>query len=158
MEKSIDFFTCGWYLTSGSYAEDYLKNPEKALKAFFKAGWHRSLFLKKYFRISDEEISVILESQKRINKEIFKSRLFDFCTSTPIARADFFRQVGQDFWNRTKGGSAARAFACILVADPNDPLSIFCVGFGYFCLNRWAEAIGYFQEYFRLEKSAGRQS
>lgn len=158
VENTIDFFSCGWYLTIGSYSERYLHNPESAEKAFFKAGWHRVLFLKKYFRISDEELCVFLESRSGSSQDNLEVQLFEFCISPPISRADIFRQTSQDLWNRGKQELAVRAFACIMIANPNDPLSIFCLGFSYSCLNRWTEAIAYFQKYLMLKNTPGHNS
>ena len=87
IDNTIDFLSCGWHLTNGSYLEEYKKNNVKARREFFMAGWYRELYLIKAFNISKDEIAILLSAHKKGNSKNIKDLLFELVISPPPARA-----------------------------------------------------------------------
>jgi hypothetical protein len=155
VDKTIDFLYCGWHMTKGSFIKDYLKDQGTAYGDFFKAGWYREKMLLKVFRFSKAELTLFLESRKGLDRRILADQLYQFAMSHPEERAAQFRQAGLDFFERGNRDMAARAFACVFLANPADPLGYLGPGLGFFYLNHWLEAAVYFQYYFQASARPG---
>ena len=97
-DRTIDFFAFSWHLTKGSILKDYLKNRGTAYEEFFKAGWHRRVYLLKEFRLTDNELDILLDLYRNLDRKSLQTKLYEFVMSDQETREKLLRGIAARDW------------------------------------------------------------
>jgi hypothetical protein len=97
-DKTLDFLWSGWHLTKGSFIKDYLKDQGTANGDFFKAGWYRRVYLLKEFRLTDNELDILLDLYRNLDRKSLQTKLYEFVMSDQETREKLLRGIAARDW------------------------------------------------------------
>ena len=155
VDGALDFLASGWHLTRGSFIKDYLKDDKRAYEDFFMVGWYRERYLRIVFRVTSEELDILLAAWRGLDVGSLRRRLYAFSMGHPEERAGVFRTVGGDFLRDGDQAAADRSFACILKADPENPVGALSAAGASISLGQ-GDAFLHFLRLFLQDQSASR--
>jgi len=139
IEKTIDFLCFGWHFTKASIRSQYQKNSAAANRELKRAAWYRKVYLRKKFRVDEEDLISVLEVYKDLNMSYIEKLYI------PLVREEnneiiFYREAGKLFGTRKNWKMAAEAFSRVIDSNPDDLMACYYLGLSYINIKKLNKA------------------